>query len=452
MKTLAEASSFTLSFLLVSKTHILANCLIVINIPVYLLAISGGISIGWSSSALPKLTNPNRTDENPTGHYFSEDEKWWTTATLFLVASAFAYPWLFLADWIGRRATLLLVAIPMTASYLMSAFATTLAWFLLARGLIGFANAALTSVVFVYVAEIVDAKEQRAILLTFNSFAAFGVLLSYSLGTHLSIEISDCVAVVVPAVFLCLFLFFGLESPVFLLKHNKRNLAYKSLQKLRNGFSNVDAEMEELQRIKRNGSLKSVVTIVILVIFQQLSGVSVLLCYAEDILKKATNDEITIKPSVIVVAAIHFTSTFIPYLLINKIIVKHLLIISAIGMAVAQTTIATYFHLNSAETEDYIMWLPLILAVYAMFSICYNCAFAILPYVIAVEERFSRRALAAMGFFNYLTAFVVTILFKMMTKSIDYAGCFWIYAGCCAMALLFVILFVPETLGKKLTN
>lgn len=59
-------------------------------------------------------------------------------------------------------------------------------------------------------------------------------------------------------------------------------------------------------------------------------------------------------------------------------------------------------------------------------------------------------AVATTGFINFGSAFTVALLFKTMQGSIGNAGVFWLFGGCCVLALVFVVLVVPETKGKSL--
>jgi SP family arabinose:H+ symporter-like MFS transporter len=49
-----------------------------------------------------------------------------------------------------------------------------------------------------------------------------------------------------------------------------------------------------------------------------------------------------------------------------------------------------------------------------------------------------------------LACFVVTQTFPIMLERLAGATTFWIYAGLCAVAFVFIASFVPETKGKTL--
>lgn len=95
-------------------------CIVAVN----LLAVSGGMSLGWTSPILPKLTNVNRTDENPIGHVITKNQESWITAILFLGSLFSVYHLAVLADRIGRKWILVLVGLVMLVSNILLAVST----------------------------------------------------------------------------------------------------------------------------------------------------------------------------------------------------------------------------------------------------------------------------------------------------------------------------------------
>lgn len=257
----------------------------------------GGMGLGWTSPILPKLTNPNRTDENPLGHTITETEQSWITA-LLMVGPLFAvHPCGILADRIGRKWSLTLIGIPILASFIILAVAKTVLLYLIARFLIGFAFGAVISLLFIYVGEIADVKNRGKLLSLYNNFFTSGLLFSYVFGAYLNIMLFNFMAAVVPALFLACFGYFGVETPVYLLKKNKRNEALEVLKWLRVGTEkSIESELEVFEKeiaTAEKGTFKDLIADRVLikgltisfalVLFQQLSGISAVLSFAESI-------------------------------------------------------------------------------------------------------------------------------------------------------------------------
>lgn len=437
------------------------------RLTVDLLALTGGLSIGWTSPVLPKLTNPNRTDENPLGELISEDEESWITAMLTLGPMVGTYGWGILADGIGRKWTLSLVGLPLVAAYILLALAETVVLYLFARFLIGFCFAGIVTTLFVYIGEIADVKNRGKLMSFYNNFLTFGLLLAYVLGAYFRIMVFNLIVAAIPTAFLCLFMVFGVESPVYLLKKGRRKDAFEILKKLRVGpEKHIETELEEWQRevmTSKEGTLKDLLSdrvlikaltiTMALVAFQQLSGIGAVLSYAESIFEDA-GSSLPTEISAIIIGAVQFVASFTTPLFVDRLGRKILFIFSATGMIVTQTVLGVYFYVseNTSTDVEQISWLPILVLV--VFIIVYNSAFGVLPYTVAGEifpSHVRSPAVATTGLMNSVAGFLVSLLFKKMTGSVlGNAGTFWIFAGFCVLALVFVIVFVPETKGRSL--
>lgn len=449
--------SFTLSYLYSCDYFLLT---------VNLLTLCGGLSIGWTSPVLPKLTNPNRTDENPLGHVISENEESWITAVLMLGPIPGSYPWGILSDQIGRKWTLTLVGIPLIVSYIILATAKSVVWFLIARFLIGFTFGGAIGVLFVYIGEIADVRNRGKLLSFYTNFLTFGLLLAYILGAYLSVVAFSLIAAAIPTLFLCLFVVFGVESPVYLLKKDRRNEAFEILKKLRVGPENdvetelVDWEIEVIT--SRRGNLKDLLSNRVLIkglaltttlmLFQQLSGINVVLAYAQGIFETA-GSSLPTELSAILIGSIQFLASFTTPLLVDRLGRKILFVVSTVGLSITQTALGAYFYVSdstSINVENF-SWLPVLVLV--LFIVSYNSAFNVLPFTVAGEifpSNVRSTAVATAALVDSATAFVVSLLFMTMRAWIGSAGSFWLFAGFCVLALVFVVVFLPETKGKTL--
>lgn len=431
---------------------------------VNLLALCGGIIVGWTSPILPKLTNPNRTDENPIGHVITENEESWITAILYLGPLIAAYPWGVLADRYGRKHTLTLIGLPILLAFFILAVATHVVWFLIARFMCGFAYAGVISVLFVYIGEISDVENRGKLLSFYSNFFTFGLLFSYVLGVYMSVLVFNFVAAVVPAVFLSYFTVFAVESPVFLLKANRRNEAFVVLKKLRVGSDkSVQVELDALQKeveTTEQGTIKDVLSdralikgltiSVALVVFQQLSGIAAVLSYAESIFED-TGSSLSTEVSAIIVGAVQFLSSFVTPIFVDCAGRKTLLLFSSVGMIITEVALGAYFYISTNTNTDSISWLPIPLLI--TFIIVYNSAYGVLPYTIMGEIFPSKTrsvAAATTSLMNSVSGFLVSLLFRKLQGWIGNAGTFWLFGGFCVLALIFVALVVPETKGKSL--
>jgi MFS family permease len=50
----------------------------------------------------------------------------------------------------------------------------------------------------------------------------------------------------------------------------------------------------------------------------------------------------------------------------------------------------------------------------------------------------------------WIACFVLTYTFPLLNQALGPAGTFWLYAAICLLGFAFVLLYVPETMGKTL--
>lgn len=429
-------------------------------------SLTAGMCIGWTSPVLPKLTNPNRTDENPLGHTITQNEESWITAMLSVGSILGNYPSGILSDFIGRKSTLLLMVFPTVAAFVINAFAQKAVLYLITRLIVGFCFGGAINATFVYVSEISDVKNRGKFLSVYTSFIMFGVLLSYILGAYLSIMVYNLIIAAIPVMFLCLFGSFGVESPVYLLKKNKKEQARQVLKKLRIGsYKSVENELEQWEneiKINEEGTFKDLLSdrilikalmfSLVLMVLQEFSGVLAVLAYAQSIFDEA-GSSLSSELSAIVLGAIQFFMSFSSPLFVDKLGRRILFMISTTGMAIGHTIFGVYFYIkeNTNQSVESFSWVPIVLLV--AFITSYNSGCGVLPYTFTGEifpSKVRSKAVATAFFVNSGAAFLVSLLFKTMTGSVlGNAGTFWIFGGFCVLGLMFVITLLPETKGKS---
>lgn len=426
------------------------------------------MSLTWSSPVLPKLTSENRTDENPFDDVISSSEESWIASLLALGAVFGPFFFGFLADLIGRKYTLLVSAVPILTSYLLLAFSTIVELFYVARFIMGFALGGVFTVLLMYIGEVSEVHNRGILSSAFNCFLAAGLLLSYILGAYLNIMIYDIICAVVPAVFFVVFLIFIPESPAYLISKNKHELAHENLKMLRvESSKEIENELEEMKKeveksreghlkdlFVNRGLLKALTITVALVAFQQLSGINVVLFYANNIFE-ASGSDIPSEVSSIIIGAVQFASSFVTPLIVDRLGRKILLIFSAIGMFISETALGVYFYLNDETDTDVegISWLPVVSLV--LYIITYNCGFGPLPWTVMGEifpSNVRSVASATTASICWLLGFILTKFFSQVSDEIGMAGSFWLFAGFCVLAAVFVITYVPETKGKTLAQ
>lgn len=429
-----------------------------------MLALTGDTTLTWSSPILPKL-NSSDPDINPLGSPISETEESWIGSLQYIGAMIGIIPFAYLADKIGRKPVLLLLAVPHIISFFLFAFAKSIGWYYLGRFLGGISLSSVYIVLPMYVAEISEDSYRGMLLVSYSTFASFGDLFPYILGPYVSVIFFNLVLSVFPIVFFVLFLYLAPESPYYYVNNNDYK-AEESLKILRRGRLNYNAhdEIDEIKNekaqnrtgdvwntMKKKYVVKGFLVALGLSSFQQLSGLGAILAYTEYIFV-AAGTKFSADVSSIIVGVVLFLASFGGPLIVDRKGRKFLLICSALGCMLSEAVLGLYFYMldKSTVSLDNLSWLPILCLM--VYTVTFNIGFGPLPYTITSEVLPSnvKFFLATItGFTGWLVSFLVTKFFNDLNNSLGRGGTFWLFSGFCGLALVFIIFVVPETKGRS---
>ncbi|SPP73539.1 facilitated trehalose transporter Tret1-like [Drosophila guanche] len=366
--------------------------------------------------------------------------------------------------YIGRKWTIMVTAPPFIIGWLLIGTATVIGMVLAGRAFCGLAVGLATMVLPVYLGETLHPQVRGSLGLMPTLLGNGGLLLCYAFGSFLNWYLLAFAGAVFCIPFIILMLFVP-ETPRYLLSRGKTEQAQKSLAWLRGKHGDIDAEMKELastQGEKANAkstygdmfkkrNRKPILISLGLMLFQQLSGINVVIFYTQQIFLDAGS---TIEPAIatVIVGVVNFSATLIATAVIDRIGRKVLLYISDITMIITLLTLAIYF-LGKHKGWDLsgVGWLPLLAA--GFYVLGFSVGFGPIPWLMMGEimPASVRAPAASMATaFNWLCTFIVTKTFVDMISLINSYGAFSVYCVFCIIALVFVILYVPETKGKSL--
>ncbi|XP_056635711.1 facilitated trehalose transporter Tret1-like [Diorhabda sublineata] len=429
-----------------------------------LLALTGDTTLTWSSPILPKL-NSNDSSVNPLGSPITTNQESWIGSLQYIGAMAGILPFSTLADLVGRKPVLLFLAVPHIFSFMFFAFATDINLYYVGRFLGGVSLSSVYIVLPMYVAEIAEDSYRGLLLVSYSTFASFGDLLPYVLGPYLPVGWFNIVLAIFPITFFIFFLLMAPESPYYFVNKDDER-AERILRRLRRRKENYKAA-DEIQEIKLEKSrnqqgdiwntlrkkyvIKGFLVALGLSSFQQLSGLGAILAYTEHIFQSAGTN-IPAEISAIIVGFVLFLASFGGPLIVDKKGRKFLLLVSSIGCIVSQVILGLYFYLqdNSDSSLENWGWIPITCLI--TYVITFNVGFGPLPFTITSEVLPSnvKFYLATVtGFTGWLMSFIVTKFFNNLNESLGRGGTFWLFAGFCLCALIFIIFVVPETKGKS---
>lgn len=418
-----------------------------------------GMVLSWTSGAIPLL---QKADSVPK---ITQLQGAWIGSLMTLGAFVGAIPTGTIANKVGRKRTLQLLACPFFASWMIIAFGKYVEAIYAARFLAGLAVGGASVAAPMYVAELAHSSIRGTLGTFFQVQLTVGILIEYILGGFI---LNFPLLAVVSSTFVVLFLIFVSflpESPVFLYQKGDAKGATKSLQWFRGNDYNIDMELNEmLEAIKSanenkaqlsdlincKATLKGLIISLGLMVFQQLSGVNAVLFYTGQIFESTGSAALTPTTSAIIVGAVQVGATMLSTVLIDRAGRKLLLLISDGVMSICLLTLGLYFHMRTLQDLSHLSIIPL--ASVAIFIIVFSIGFGPIPWMIMGEifpAPIKGIASSISAAFNWMLAFTVTNQFQNMKNGLGDGITFGIFGIICGVGTVFVACLVPETKGKS---
>ncbi|KAL6520043.1 hypothetical protein OROHE_017186 [Orobanche hederae] len=206
-----------------------------------------------------------------------------------------------IAEYVGRKGSLIIAAIPNIIGWLAISFAKDSSFLFMGRLLEGFGVGIISYTVPVYIAEIAP-QNLRGSLGSVNQLSVtIGIMLVYLLGLFVPWRILAVIGIL-PCTLLIPGLFFIPESPRWLAKMGLNEDFETSLQVLRGFETDISTEVNEIKKsvassskrtalrvseLKRKGYWYPLMVGIGLLMLQQLSGINGVLFYSSSIFQSA---------------------------------------------------------------------------------------------------------------------------------------------------------------------
>lgn len=326
----------------------------------------------------------------------------------------------------------------------------------------GYGMGVFSFVVPVFVAEIAP-KELRGALTTLNQFMIVtAVSVSFIIGTVLSWRALAIIGLI-PTAVLLLGLFFIPESPRWLAKRGHAKDFVAALQILRGKDADISEEAGEIQDyitsleqlakpkvldLFQRRYLRSLTIGVGLMVCQQLGGINGVCFYTSSIFDLAGFPSAT---GSIIYAILQIVITGVGAALIDRAGRKPLLLVSGSGLVAGCIFTAVAFYL---KVHDVAVGAVPALAVTGI--LVYIGSFSIgmgaIPWVVMSEifpVNIKGQAGSIATLVNWFGAWLCSYTFNFLMSWSSY-GTFVLYAAINALAILFIVVVVPETKGKSL--
>ncbi|KAH9758739.1 Sugar transporter ERD6-like 6 [Citrus sinensis] len=321
-----------------------------------------------------------------------------------------------ISEYIGRKGSLMIAAIPNIIGWLAISFARESSFLYMGRLLEGFGVGIISYTVPVYIAEIAPQNLRGALgsvnqvgLLVATLSVTIGIMLAYLLGLFVPWRILAVLGIL-PCTILITGLFFIPESPRWLV-----------------GIG--------------------------LLILQQLSGINGVVFYSSTIFESAgiTSSDV----ATLGLGALQVIATGVTTWLADKAGRRALLIISSVGMTVSILIVAVSFFVKGFVSDDSslhsILDIFSVIGVVAM-VVTFSLGMGPIPWVIMSEIlpiNIKGLAGSVATLANWLTVWLITMTANLLLNWSG-GGTFAIYTVVSAFTVAFVSIWVPETKGKTL--
>ncbi|MGA2769714.1 MAG: sugar porter family MFS transporter [Bryobacteraceae bacterium] len=383
-----------------------------------------------------------------------------------------------LSDRFGRKILLILSAFLFAATSVLTGWAPAFLWFVVWRMMGGVAIGLASNVSPTYIAEVSPAP-WRGRLVSLNQLTiVVGILAAQVVNWLIARKVAEgataemirlswngqygwrwmFTAVAVPSVVFFVSAWFVPESPRWLVKNGRRDLARRVLARI-GGEPYGGRALAEIQttlgdetrarvrwrELLAPGVKRALAVGVVLAVLQQWSGINVIFNYAEEIYRGAGYGVSDILFNIVITGAINLAFTFVALGLVDRFGRRVLMLVGCAGIALSHGLLGLAYHFG-------LKGLPVLVLTLCTIG-CYAMSLAPVTWVL-ISEIFPNRvrglAVSVSVSALWIACFVLTFTFPVLNSALGSAGTFWVYSGICFGGFLFVLFRVPETKGKTL--
>ncbi len=370
-----------------------------------------------------------------------------------------------LADRWGRRRILLATAALFVFGSLLAALADSVALLFLGRAFLGLAIGVASTVTPLYLAEITTPERRGAIVTINQLYISIGIFISYGVDLLFSDLGSGWRWMLGLGALPALILFVGMwilpESPRWLIRQGLIDRAKSALQYLRSTAlvaeeleslqqGNANTEPMALRSLFNNRKLRRLMVIAVgLAIFQQITGINIVLYYAPKILQETGLSS----PFMAILATggiglVNVLATIISMRFLDSLGRRKLLLWGLWGM-LSLLALSLEFLTNLQGA----LGAALIVVTSAVFVAFFAMSLGPIFWLL-ISEIFPLairgRAMSLATVINWLANMLVAGVFLDLVGAIGRGATFLIYALMTFLAILFTLKLVPETKGLSL--
>jgi sugar porter (SP) family MFS transporter len=383
-----------------------------------------------------------------------------------------------LSDKFGRKRLLIVAALIFAVTSLGNALANDFTIFIAWRIFGGVAIGLASSLSPMYIAEIAPAPIRGKLVAINQLTVVIGILLAQSINWFLVRQLPGGATdeyirnswfgqsgwrwmfglTAAPAVLFFMAMFFVPESPRWLAKMGRTNLARAILQKI-GGEIHADSALAEIQSTLAKDGIQQVrfadllepkmrkvmILGAVLAVFQQWCGINVIFNYAEEIFRAAGYDISNVLKNIAWTGSVNLGFTLIALGVVDRGGRRPLMLFGSAALAIIYLAMGFCYFTG-------VKGLPMLLLVLAAIG-CYAMSLAPVTWVVISEifpNRIRGAAMAVVVSSLWIACFLLTLTFPILNENLGPAGTFWLYAAICVTGFVFIKFKLPETKGKTL--
>jgi sugar porter (SP) family MFS transporter len=374
-----------------------------------------------------------------------------------------------LTERFSRRALIVVSAVVFILGAILAAASPTLGILVVARFVIGLGIGVASTIVPLYIAEIVPVKSRGSMVALFQLAITAGILLAYLINAAFADD-GEWRAVFALACAPATLLLFGMlllpESPRWLVARGRVDEAHEVLDEVRDPddpateheLQDIVDLVETERRRPKQPILKALSTplarTILIVgiglgIFQQITGINTIIYYAPSILSQAGLGTETSILTTAGIGALNFSATVVALMVVDRINRRTILLAGMTGMTASMALLATTFAID--DFSGVLRWVAVgsLFSFIACFAVSWGWGF----WVMASEiyPLFIRgQAISIGNAIQWGANFLISLLFPILLSAWGGAPVFYMLTGFGLAALVFTQRLVPETRGKTL--
>ncbi|WKS29996.1 sugar porter family MFS transporter [Corynebacterium pseudodiphtheriticum] len=376
------------------------------------------------------------------------------------------------ADWWGRRMTLLVNGVIFCAGSIWCALAGSVAELATARTFLGVAVGAVSIVVPMYIAEKVPAAVRGRMVSLNTLMIVVGQLLAYLVNSLLALTGNWHLMLgmaAIPGAMLTAGMIFLSDTPVWLARKGRtdqaREVAARAGMSLEELSIVVEAEQlddagtaasggaktsEEFQALKKMRWIRVTILIAMLIgVTQQITGVNAVIYFAPTMMSEVGISTTNAVYTSIVIGVVSVIACWVGLKIIDVVGRKRLLTWGLTGNIISLLVLALTYSLADGSFT----WAMVSLGLMAVFIAFQQAAVSpttwlLISEIVPVQARGLGMGIAGLAL--WVANWAVAQFFLPVTEILSGSGTFVAFSMLGVVALGFVRVFIPETMGRSL--